>query len=261
MQPLYHELSVLAKAVHFKNLSTAAMHVGLSQPQLSRIIAKLEDSLQLTLLDRSAKKKSSWTAVAIQVAETFEKANRRLESEIAHLSAKQARMELRIGTLEGLSEIALSLVHSAFDVLQVHKITLNIEDLLDLESQFLSGEFDLILTSKTPGKQKFKYTEKLGTQIMETQQTSRDFGIFSTFEFSHMDKKATDGFKHVLVSNSLAIKRDWMRLFLGTTTIPSEPRRTRASTGIDVLMVGSDLLTPTLWQGLTDLTAGITQDK
>lgn len=61
MQQLYYELGVLAKAVNFKNLSAAALHVGLSQPQLSRIIAKIEEELKIVLLDRSAKRKSGWT--------------------------------------------------------------------------------------------------------------------------------------------------------------------------------------------------------
>ena len=62
MQQLYYELGVLAKAVNFKNLSAAALHVGLSQPQLSRIIAKIEEELKIVLLDRSAKRKSGWTS-------------------------------------------------------------------------------------------------------------------------------------------------------------------------------------------------------
>ena len=63
MQQLYYELGVLAKAVNFKNLSAAALHVGLSQPQLSRIIAKIEEELKIVLLDRSAKRKSGWTSI------------------------------------------------------------------------------------------------------------------------------------------------------------------------------------------------------
>ena len=107
MQHIYYELSVLGKAIHFKNLSAAALHVGLSQPQLSRIIAKIEDELKIVLLDRSAKRKSGWTPVAFQLSVMFEKSSKRLESELAHLSQNQIVAELKIGTLEGLSSFAM----------------------------------------------------------------------------------------------------------------------------------------------------------
>lgn len=250
MQPLYHELGVLAKAVHFKNLSAAALHVGLSQPQLSRIIAKLEDELQVMLLDRSAKRKSAWTPVAFQLAETFEKANRRLEVEITSLAKNQEVAELRIGALEGLAEIALRTAHGCFQEIGIKKVTMDIDDLTELEANFLSGRLDLIFTSKPPGRQKFKHIAELGTQIMEIHRTSKEFGIFSTFEFNRAEKKELDPFAHVLVSNSLAVKKDWLRLFGGTTTIPSEPKKTRAQDGAQVLLIGSDLLTPSFWQKL-----------
>ena len=89
MQHIYYELSVLGKAIHFKNLSAAALHVGLSQPQLSRIIAKIEDELKIILLDRSAKRKSGWTPVAFQLSLMFEKSSRHLDAELANLSHNQ----------------------------------------------------------------------------------------------------------------------------------------------------------------------------
>ena len=45
MDHLHWPLSVLSKAIHHKNLSAAADHIGLSQPQLSRLIAQLEEEL------------------------------------------------------------------------------------------------------------------------------------------------------------------------------------------------------------------------
>lgn len=254
MQPLYHELGVLAKAVHFKNLSAAALHVGLSQPQLSRIIGKIEDELQVVLLDRTAKRKSGWTPVALQLAETFEKANRRLEADIASLSKNQEIAELRIGALEGLAEIAMQSVHACFNDIGLKKATLDIDDITELEANFLSGELDLLFTSKPPGRQKFKHVAELGTQVMEVHRSSTEFGIFSTFEFKKADRKDLEPFDHILVSNSLAVKKDWLRLFGGTLTIPSEPRRTRGQQGVNVLMIGSDLLSPSMWQKLVATT-------
>jgi len=114
MQQLYYELSVLAKAVHFKNLSAAALHVGLSQPQLSRIIAKIEDELKIVLLDRSAKRKSGWTAIAFQLSEIFEKSIHRLETDLQSSRHNQMVGELHSGTLQGLSDFAAQAYRSRY---------------------------------------------------------------------------------------------------------------------------------------------------
>jgi DNA-binding transcriptional LysR family regulator len=180
MQHLYYEMSVLAKAIHFKNLSAAALHVGLSQPQLSRIIAKIEDELKIVLLDRTAKRKSGWTGVAFQLAEIFEKSSRRLDIELQGISNNQMVAELHIGTLEGLSDFAMNTCLQCFEDVGVKKITLDIFDLNELEANFLSGNLDLIFTSKTPGRQKFKYLSEIGFQKLDKIETSNKFAILKT---------------------------------------------------------------------------------
>lgn len=247
MQPLYYELGVLAKAIHFKNLSAAALHVGLSQPQLSRIIAKIEDELKVVLLDRSAKRKSGWTPIALQLSEIFEKNNRRLEAEIAATSNNEMVAELHIGTLEGLSGLALKMTRACFEKVGVKKISLDIYDIGELEANFLSGNLDLIFTSKSPGRQKFRHLEEIGYQEFEEVRTSRKFGLFSTFEYARSNRKELEAFPHVLISNSLAIKKDWFREVGGTGKIPGEPRKGRLKEKEQVLMVGSELLSPILW--------------
>lgn len=248
MQPLYYELGVLAKAVHFKNLSAAALHVGLSQPQLSRIIARLEDDLKVVLLDRSAKRKSGWTPVAFQLADIFEKANKRLEVEIGTVSSDRAVMELRIGTLEGLSELAIKISKVCFEKVGVKTIHLDIYDLSELEANFLSGNLDLIFTSKVPGRQKFKYLSEIGYQHLDQVKTNPNFGLFSNFEYTKAQKKEADTFKHVLVSNSLAIKKEWIRIVGGTGALPSEPRPGKHKDEEPVMLIGSELLSPVLWE-------------
>lgn len=252
MQPLYYELSVLAKAVHFKNLSAAALHVGLSQPQLSRIIARLEDDLKVVLLDRSAKRKSGWTPVAFQLAEIFEKANKRLELEIGGISSDRAVVELRIGTLEGLAELGIKTSKACFEKVGVKIIHLDIYDLSELEANFLSGNLDLIFTSKMPGRQKFKYQAEIGYQHLDHIKTNARFGLFSNFEFNRLQKKDTESFPHVLVSNSLAIKKEWFRSIGGTGTLPSEPRPGKHKDEEQVLVIGSELLSPVLWDKMLD---------
>ncbi|XGC81238.1 LysR family transcriptional regulator [Bdellovibrio bacteriovorus] len=251
MQQLYYELSVLSKAVHFKNLSAAALHVGLSQPQLSRIIAKIEDELKIVLLDRSAKRKSGWTAVAFQLAEIFEKSIRRLELEMQGISNNQMVAELHIGTLEGLSDFALNTCRQCFEEVGVKKITLDIFDLNELEANFLSGNLDLIFTSKTPGRQKFKYLQELGFQKLEKIESSKKFAVLSTFEYGRANKKELEDYPHLFVSNSLAMRKSWLENHGGTGHLPTEAKKGRAKDAEPVLMIGSELLSPVLWENIT----------
>jgi len=71
MEHFNWELSVLSRAVAYQNLSGASQHVGLSQPQLSRIIQKLEAQWSVVLLDRSAKRKACWTPAAYKLARVY----------------------------------------------------------------------------------------------------------------------------------------------------------------------------------------------
>lgn len=251
MQQLYYELSVLAKAVNFKNLSAAALHVGLSQPQLSRIIAKIEDELKIVLLDRSAKRKSGWTAVAFQLSEIFEKSIRRLETELQGISNNQMVGELHIGTLEGLSDFALNTSRLCFEEVGVKKITLDIFDLNELEANFLSGNLDLIFTSKSPGRQKFKYLSELGFQKLDRIESSKDFAVLSSFEYGRSHKRELETFPHIFVSNSLSIRRSWFDKNGGTGHMPTETKKGRSKDAEPVMMIGSELLSPILWENIT----------
>ena len=251
MQHIYYELSVLGKAIHFKNLSAAALHVGLSQPQLSRIIAKIEDELKIVLLDRSAKRKSGWTPVAFQLSVMFEKSSKRLESELAHLSQNQIVAELKIGTLEGLSSFAMSTCHYCFENVGVSKIFIEIYDLSELEAHFLSGNLDLIFTSKSPGRQKFKYFLELGFQVLEKIQTNKKFAVLSSFEHGRSVKKEMDEFKHVLVSNSLALRKDWFSSIGGTGYLPTEAKKGKSKEHEPVYLIGSEILNPVLWSQIS----------
>lgn len=252
MQQLYYELSVLSKAVHFKNLSAAALHVGLSQPQLSRIIAKIEDELKVIILDRSAKRKSGWTPVAFQLSEIFQKSVQRLEAELLTVTTDQMVAELRIGTLEGLSEIALKISEQCFEHLGLKKIVLDIFDLSDLEANFLSGNLDVIFTSKSPGKQKFQHLEEFGFQTFEKIETNKSYGVYSTFEFNRVTKKELESYQHILVSNSLTIKKEWLNSVGGVGYLPSNAKKGKSKDAEPVLMIGSELLSPILWSEIVE---------
>lgn len=247
MQTINHELSVLSKAIHYKNLSAAAMHVGISQPQLSRIIARVEDELKVVVLDRSAKRKSGWTPVAYQLAELFERSIKRLEAELQTITTNQMITELHIGTLEGLAKFAMNTTKLCFEKVGVKKISLDIYDLSELEANFLSGNLDIIFTSKSPGRQKFKHVVELGYQLLEKIQTNKNYAVLSSFENGRIQKKELDGFKHVMVSNSLALRREWFDSFGGTGHLPTETRKGRSKEHEPVFLIGSELLSPLLW--------------
>lgn len=254
MQKIYYELGVLAKSIHFKNLSGAALHVGLSQPQLSRIIAKIEDELKIVLLDRSAKRKSGWTPIAFQLANMFEKSIKRLETELQSISHNQLVSEIHIGTLEGLSSFAIEACKHCFDQTGVAKIFIEIYDLNELEAHFLSGNLDIIFTSKTPGRQKFKYINEIGFQVLEKIQTNKNYALLSSFEHGRSHKKDFEDFKHVLVTNSLTIRKEWFKIFGGTGFMPTEAKRGKSKELHEpVLMIGSEILNPTLWQQLSQV--------
>lgn len=252
-QQLYYELNVLAKAVHFKNLSAASMHVGLSQPQLSRIIAKIEEQLQIILLDRSAKRKSGWTAAAFQISEIFERTSRRLDTELQSVSNNQMVAELHIGTLEGLSEFAINTSRRCFEKIGVKKITLDTFDLSELEANFMSGNLDIIFTSKIPGRQKFRCLKELGFQKLETIETSKEFAVLSSFEYGRANKKDLEIYPHLFVSNSLSIRRSWLENIGGTGHLPTEVKKGKLKDTESVLMIGTELLSPTLWDSITSV--------
>ena len=253
MQQLYYEMSVLSKAIHFKNLSAAALHVGLSQPQLSRIIARIEEEMKFVLLDRSAKRKSGWTPAAFQLAEIFEKSAKRLESELAIITNNQKVAELHIGTLEGLSELALKTCKICFEDIGVRKISLDIYDLNELEANFLSGNLDIIFSSKVPGRQKFRHLEEMGFQQLERVQSNKKFGLFSTFEAGRIKGKEPLDFEHILVSNSLAIRKEWLKTFGGSGLLPTEARKGKSKDHEPILMIGSEVLNPLLWNQMVEV--------
>jgi hypothetical protein len=252
IQNLTYELSVLTKVVQHKNLSAASIHVGLSQPQLSRLIAKIESELSVVLLDRTARRKSGWTQVAHDLALIFNKGLHRLESEVLSIVQDREMSELRIGTLEGLSSMAVQFAQGCFEKLKMRIVFLDILDFKDLDSQFLSGGLDLIFTVKPPSKQKFNHQVEVGFQQMEKVNSDSDIYVCSPFELT-TDKKVENEFKHLFVSNSLHLRRLWLNELGGTGTLPTETKKGRGKGFYSVYLFGSDLISPKLWEKITGL--------
>lgn len=255
IQNLTYELSVLAKAVQHKNLSAAAVHIGLSQPQLSRLVAKIEAELNVMLLDRTARRKSGWTPVAHDLSLTFTKGIGRLQTEILAIAQEREATELRIGTLEGLSPIAAQFVQQAFDRMEIRTVYVDILDFRDLDSEFLSGNLDLIFTVRSPSKQKFSHQIEVGYQQMEKVSTNKNIHVYSPFEFSGLDKKSLEPVKNILISNSLSFRANWLHSVGGTGVLPVDAKKGRGKGYYSVYLLGSDLLSPKLWKQITDFTA------
>jgi len=255
IQNLTYELSVLVKAVQHKNLSAAAVHVGLSQPQLSRLVAKIESELNIILLDRSARRKSGWTPLANDLALTFSKGIGRLQTEILSVAKESEIHELRIGTLEGLSGIATQFVQHCFDKMTIKTVFLDVLDFRELDSQFLSGNLDLIFTVRSPSKQKYNHQLEVGYQQMEKLSTNQDIYVFSPFEFSGVEGKSIEKGKNVLVSNSLSFRSQWLHQIGGVGVLPIDAKKGRGKGYYSVFLFGSDLLSPKLWTQISEFNA------
>ena len=219
MDSLHWPLSVLSKAVHFKNLTSASAHVGLSQPQLSRLVSQLEREFNITLLDRSARRKSGWTPTAFKLAEIYSKNTRRLQEAMSEALEAQIPTNLRIGTLEGLSFIGMNLSKILFEKSNVKSVELDIYDQDGLEKRFLNGDLDIILTSRSPGKQKYKHLLELGYQSFVNFDGNKELKVLSPHELHTSKKKLADG-ERMFVSNSLVLRKNWLEKFGGAGVIP-----------------------------------------
>ncbi|HEY8280424.1 MAG TPA: LysR family transcriptional regulator [Bdellovibrionota bacterium] len=249
-------MSVLSRAVAYKNLSGASLHVGVSQPQLSRIVKRLEETFAVVLLDRSAKRNATWTPTAYRLADFYSKKMRIIDRELeALIGASQAR-QLQVGTLEGLMGVAMPFANFLLEKSGVRLIEMDVFDLDRLEELFSRGDLDLIFSSREPGKKKHQNVRNLGYQSLDAVSTNPHFQVMSTFEYGSKRDKLR-GAEKVLISNSLAIRRSWFQKFGGQGTVPSEPRKQKSSSRDTepVLMIASDTLSPTLWKQLMGVEA------
>jgi len=251
IQNLTYELSILSKAVQHKNLSAASVHVGLSQPQLSRLVAKIESELNVILLDRTARRKSGWTNMAQQLAIIFDKGLGRLETEIRTLAHDLETHELHIGTLEGLSEIAMSFAKTCFQKLDIRLIYLDVFEFKELDANFLSGNLDIIFTVKPPGKQKHNHILEVGYQQLEKVSTDKETLVISPFDFVGTPRKELED-KKTIVSNSLHVREHWLKNFGATSILPVGAKTGRGKGQFTIYLIGHDLLSPHLWKGINE---------
>ncbi len=249
---LYSDIEVLSKSVAYLNLSAASLHVGLSQPQLSRIIKKIEDTLSVVLLERGSKRKSAWTPTAHKLAEVFSKTSNEFSRSIDQIVSPGQSHKIKIGTLEGLSDLGLKLCAHLLTNNTVDKAELNIYDLNELEEFFLKGSYDMIFTAREPTQQKFRYHKILGYQTHDPI-ASKDIQVMSPFEF-HTAKKKTlkkdEVSPQYFISNSLSLRKRWFQNYGGTGIIPSEVKKLGAhkeKVVMPVIFLGAETLSPLFW--------------
>ena len=257
MDNLHWQLSILSKAIHYKNLSGAASHVGVSQPQLSRIVSRLEEELGVVLLDRTARRKSGWTPVAFKIAETYFRSSRKLTQNLQQLKADDQSTVLTIGTLEGMSSLASEFCIEILKDARMLQIELDVLDLSELEEKFVKEELDLVFTSREPGRHKYRYVRDMGYQVFDRRSSSTGPRVLSPYEYAsyaQTAKKGKAGAQKVLISNSLAVRRLWIENHGGSGSIPSDVRRRKASDAdTPVVLIASDVMNPALWARLEQI--------
>ena len=250
---LHWELSVLSRAVAYNNLSGAALHVGLSQPQLSRIVSRIEGELKVNLLDRSARRKSGWTPAAFRLAELYSSNSRRLEGEIQKLIEAAEPKQFKLATLEGIVPLASRFCHRLLREVKALVVELDVHDLNRLEELFMSGDLDMIFTSREPGKKKFKYSLEVGYQSIENMGGKGGIPVLSSFEFGTQagEKPPKSG---ILVSNSLEVRRHWIKSHGGHGSFPSEIRAQKSVQGSNaVYLIGADHFSLPMWTRISKL--------
>ncbi len=245
MDTMHWPLTVLSKAVHFKNLTGASSHVGLSQPQMSRLIAQLEKEFDVVLLDRSAKRKSAWTPAAHKLAEIYSQNARKLQSSIEEALGAQIPSQVNIGTLEGLKDLALNVAHSLMENSKITTVELDVFDSNELEEKFFSGDLDLIFTSHEPGKQKFKHLLEVGYQTLTEIETNKTFSVLSPFEYGRLKKKPD---RKIFISNSLSIRKNWLDTYGGSGILPSTVKKTKGRDPSPVFIIGTELFSENIWR-------------
>ena len=68
-----------------------------------------------------------------------------------------------------------------------------------------------------------------------------------TIKWTRSVKRDLEDFKHVLVSNSLSLRKEWFKAIGGTGFLPTEAKRGRAKEHEPVYLIGSEILNPVLW--------------
>lgn len=250
MEQLHWPLTVLNRSIPYKNLTAASQQIGLSQPQLSRLIKQLEQSLDVTLLDRSSPRHTTWTPEARKLAEIFNKSEKALQQSIEEFRDGSQQKDVSIGCLEGLSLLATAYGYRLLENSSVDTLHLNVFDQNDLEARFLVADLDVIFTSRSPNNKKFTHLKQLGHQFIQPVSDSKsEIKIYSTFEFNSLTSTQRKRKTKRVISNSLFMRKSFQDKYGGSARLPSQIMKGKAPQGaLPVVAIAQDYLSKELWR-------------
>ena len=247
MNELHWPLNVLSRAIHYKNITAAAASIGLSQPQISRLVQKLENQLQVRLIDKSSPRNSTWTPQARQLAQIYERSTKTLEASLGQLQQDNLPKVIRIASLEGLAVEACQLTHRLFEQSSIKECYLDVFDQDEMEAKFISGDIDLMFSSRIPGMKKSLPHKLIGYQKLKKTSTNSEFKLFSPFEYSSSKKPKKEN-SATLVSNSLFIRSHWLETFGGHGQVPGPILKKGITGSLSVLLIAQDYIHPEIWK-------------
>ncbi|MGH1469137.1 MAG: LysR family transcriptional regulator [Bdellovibrionales bacterium] len=246
-------LKLLSVCINYRNLTAASKHVGLSQPQLSRIVKALEEDLGIVLLDRSSPRHSTWTPQARGVAEIYMKAERSLEADLDSYLEGSLQKNVKIGCLEGLASLGVDAAAELLNHTHVERVIVNLYDLNQLEAKFSSLDLDLAFTSRAPVNKKLTYEKHIGSQtLFKERDKESKFKILSSYEDLGGKPKKKEVSKKI-VSNSLAVRRLFKNKYGGEVLLPSEVKygKELGKDSVSVLLLGQDHISKIIWNRLS----------
>jgi hypothetical protein len=247
MNDLHWPLTVLSRAIHYKNITASAASIGLSQPQISRLIQKLENHLQIRLIDKSSPRNSSWTPQARQLAQIYERSTKNLETSLGQLKEDTLPKSIRIASLEGLAIEACGLAKRLFEKTSIQECYLDVFDQDEMEARFLTGDIDLMYSSRIPGMKKGLPHKLVGHQRMKKSATDPRFRLFSPFEYSSSKKPKKES-SFTLISNSLTVRAHWLDEIGGVGQVPGPILRKGAANTLSVLLIAQEYIHPEIWK-------------
>lgn len=252
MSSLNERLEVLSRCIDYRNLTSASQNVGLSQPQLSRIVRQSEEDLGISLLDRSSPRHSTWTPEARGVVEIYMRSKKSLDSELDAYLDGAVQKEVKIGCLEGLVGLGVEAAAVLLKNTYIEKVTFNLYDLNQLEAKFLSRDLDLAFTSRSPGSQKLMFEKQVGYQTLDKIKTQNsEVKVLSSFEDLSSLKKTKNKVHKKLVSNSLAVRRGFQEKHGGEVLLPSEVMKKPTKSSVPVLLIGQEHISENIWKALS----------
>lgn len=258
MEDLNSELAVLARAIAHPNLSAASSHVGISQSQLSRIVAKIEETFGFPVLDRESRRHSGWTREAFELVDLYNHTARNFFSAVANLKNDKTPEAIRIGSLEGLATHATALANKILEKTSVSTLHLEVLDMSPLEAAFDRRELDLIFTATMTAHKETRFVKQLGYQTIEETgsrgRSGTSYEVLSEFEYSSR-RRAQKQKSKVMVTNSLFVRQQCIDLHGARGTLPSNISATKTgeSNEVAVLLMGQDTMSSAFWHELLEL--------